>query len=132
MTAVVRPEFVETDLDTINGWEGKLLAILSPEGKMDPLARRVNKLSKGALARLIEAKAFGEMDEGACKTLDFLPGMSAVSVVALKLGRRADAETARKAGAARAQGGRQIGHDDPGGQPEEHGCTGAGIRARGL
>lgn len=100
MTAAMTPSFLEADLDSIDGFEGKLVAILSPEGKMDPLARRANKLSKGALARFSESPAFEEMDEGGCKSLDFLPGISAAAVVVVKLAKRADKATARKAGAA--------------------------------
>ncbi|MEM7439174.1 MAG: leucyl aminopeptidase [Pseudomonadota bacterium] len=100
MTATLTPSFLETDLDQINSFEGKLVAILSPEGKMDALARRVNKLSKGALARLVESSVFEEMDEGGTKSLDFLPGIAAAAVVAVKLSKRADDSVARKAGAA--------------------------------
>lgn len=100
MTAVLAPEFRDTDLDAITAWEGKLVAILTPEGKMDPLGRRANKLSKGAIARFAESDAFGDLEDASAKALDFLPGIKASSVIVVKLARRADASTARKAGAA--------------------------------
>ena len=109
MTDVLTPEFVTTDLDAITGWEGKLVAILSIDGKMDAMARRVNKLAKGALARFAGSDVFADMPNGGCKTLDFLPGIAAASVVVTKLDRRADADTARCAGASAA---RAIGKSD--------------------
>ncbi|MBC6443394.1 MAG: leucyl aminopeptidase [Rhodobacteraceae bacterium] len=100
MTAALTPSFIETDPNLIHGFEGNLVMILSPEGRMNTLGRRVNKLSGGALARLAESSVFEEMEEGSTKALDFLPGIAATAVIVVKLGKRADHAAVRRAGAA--------------------------------
>ena len=68
MTAPIQPEFVETSLDQIDAFEGKIVCFLTPAGGLDPLSRRVNKLAKGALARFSESPAFENMKVGATQT----------------------------------------------------------------
>jgi hypothetical protein len=52
MTTPITLSFTETDLDALAGAEGKIAVIVPPEGKLDPAGRRLNRLTKGALARL--------------------------------------------------------------------------------
>ncbi|MDA8587131.1 leucyl aminopeptidase, partial [Rhodobacteraceae bacterium] len=72
---------------------------LSDEGKMDQAARRVNRLTKGALQRLSDSDRFGEMKEGDAVTLTFPAGMAADAVVVIRLERRTRGAAARAAGA---------------------------------
>jgi leucyl aminopeptidase len=58
MTTPITLSFIETDLDALAGTAGKLAVIVPPEGKLDPAGRRLNRLTKGALARLAEAERF--------------------------------------------------------------------------
>ena len=48
-------EIIETDLDCLSTNEGILIVLITPEGVMDPAARRVNKLTRGSLTRLISS-----------------------------------------------------------------------------
>ena len=50
--------FIDTDLDHIAGAEGRVVVFLSEEGKLDQMARRVNRLTKGAVARFAESARF--------------------------------------------------------------------------
>ncbi|MCP5072177.1 MAG: leucyl aminopeptidase [Rhodobacteraceae bacterium] len=99
MSFPLTPKFVETDLDQIAGFKGKLVAFVNPKGGLDVLSRRVNRLSKGAIARLVESEEFGAMEAGNVRTLGFPNGMKATAVIVLKLPKKPDAALARKAGA---------------------------------
>ena len=52
MTTPISIDFPETDLDALAGAEGKLAILVTPDGKLDPAGRRVNRLAKQAVARL--------------------------------------------------------------------------------
>ena len=103
MTSPVLPTFLEADLDQINSFEGKIVVFVTPSGGLDPLARRVNKQSKGALAKFVATEDFEKMSNGGTLTLSYPAGLSATSVVVVKLPKKTDATTARKAGAAAAK-----------------------------
>lgn len=100
MTDPVQISFHEPDLDAIADAPGQIAVILAPDGTMDRLARRVNRLTRGALLRLAESEAFEKMSIGSTKTLAFTAGLKADSVIVLKLEKRSDTLVARKAGAA--------------------------------
>ncbi len=69
-------------------------------GKLDTGGRRVNRLTRGALERLVASKAFDKLKPGEAAELGWPSGMAAEAVQVVKLGRRPSAEEARKAGAA--------------------------------
>ena len=48
MTDLMSIDFAETDLDALAGAKGKLAILVTPDGKLDPAGRRVNRLSKQA------------------------------------------------------------------------------------
>ncbi|WP_371224047.1 leucyl aminopeptidase [Roseovarius sp. 2305UL8-3] len=100
MTTPVAVDFIETDLDQIATTEGRVAVFLTPEGKMDPSARRVNRLTKGALARMVESGAVEKMKEGEVKTLNYPTGMAADALDVVCLPRNAKPDLARKAGVA--------------------------------
>ncbi|SHJ20099.1 leucyl aminopeptidase [Shimia gijangensis] len=102
MVKPVSYEFLETNLDILAETKGRIAVIVPPEGKMDPATRRVNRLTKGALARLIDAKA-ADAKPGKTVTLAYPTGMAAEAVVVLFLARNANQTDARKAGAALAK-----------------------------
>ncbi len=103
MTNPINITFDEIALDDIAGITGKLAVLVSPDGKLDTMARRVNRLSKGAVARLIESEQFAGLDIGEGVTFAFPAGMAAEAVLAVKLPKRPSVAEARKAGAALAR-----------------------------
>ena len=102
MTNPININFIETDIDSIATIKGKIAVLVDPDGKLDTLARRVNRLSKGAIARLSESEAFAKLEIGSGMTLGFPAGMEADGVQVVKLPKRPSVAEARKAGAAMA------------------------------
>ena len=47
MTSPVAVTFIETDLDQIAEAGGRVAVFVTPDGKLDPAARRVNRLRDG-------------------------------------------------------------------------------------
>ena len=104
MAGVVQFSFAETDIDEIAGATGRVAVIVDEDGKLDRAARRVNRLTRGALARMTEAEAWSKAKPGSVTSLAFPAGMAAEAVDVVRLNRRADPGTARKAGAELAKG----------------------------
>lgn len=103
MTRPVSIDFVETDLDEIAKAEGRVAVFLSADGKLDRSARRVNRLTRGALERMIESGALAKMKPGELKSLAYPTGMAADALDVVLLERNPDAADARKAGVALAK-----------------------------
>ena len=93
-------KFVEPELDAIAVYEGRVVVIVSSDAKIDQLGRRVNKLTRGAVARAIESDAFEKASLGQVISLNYPTGMAAVAIDIVKLDRRSDALVSRKAGVA--------------------------------
>ncbi|MDF0600882.1 leucyl aminopeptidase [Psychromarinibacter sp. C21-152] len=100
MTRPIALDIAALDLDSIAGAQGRVVLIAEPDGKMSQPARRVNRLTKGALERFLGSERFGKLKEGEAADLAFPTGMAAEAVQVVKLSRRAAPEIARKAGAA--------------------------------
>ncbi len=100
MTTPVAIEFAAIDLDAIAGFEGRVALTIGAEGRLNQSARRVNRLTKGALGRLVHSDVFEGMKQGDAKELAFPAGMAASAVQVVKLERNAQVADARKAGAA--------------------------------
>jgi len=103
MTPPISIDFLETDLDALATAEGTVAVIVTEDGKLDPAGRRVNRLTRGAVARAIEGAAWNKAKAGDVVTVGYPAGMAAVAVFVVKLSRRPDATTARRAGAALAK-----------------------------
>jgi leucyl aminopeptidase len=100
MTALIEIGFATQDMSFLETAEGRVAVLVGPGGEMDPGARRVNTLTRGALARLAETKAFAKAEEGDALLVQVPYRLAAEALLVVKLGRRAGKATARKAGAA--------------------------------
>ena len=100
MTKAVTPEFIEMDLDSLAETSGVVAVLMDEEQGLDAGARRVNRLTKGTLMRLRDSDTFANMKTGAVHKLSMPVGMKADAVLVLKLGKKIQPTTARKAGAA--------------------------------
>jgi leucyl aminopeptidase len=100
--------FHETDLDGLAAREGRIAVIVTPDGKLDRGARRVNSLTRKAVARLAESDRFEKAKTGDVMALDWPAGLTAEAVLVVKLPRRPAVDEARRAGAelAKARGTR--------------------------
>jgi leucyl aminopeptidase len=103
MTKPISVDFAETDLDALGGAEGHLAILVTPDGKLDPAARRVNRLTKQAVARLVESERWEKVKAGEGVTLSFPAGLAANGLLVVKLDRRPTVEEARRAGASLAK-----------------------------
>jgi leucyl aminopeptidase len=99
MTSPVIPQFAEIDLDAIAGFQGRVVLTVGDEKKLNQAARRINRLTKGALGRLVLSEAFAKLKIGGAIDMAYPAGMAADAVQVVRLDRRAKAHEARKAGA---------------------------------
>ena len=100
MTQPTPVTFVETDIERLAGHEGRIAIIIGEEGKLDVSGRRVNRLSKGALKRAVEARVKDGLKTGDVFSLAYPTGMAAVAVDVACLPRSGSQADARKVGAA--------------------------------
>ncbi|UUV04739.1 leucyl aminopeptidase [Ruegeria sp. YS9] len=103
MSSLIPVRFQEFDLDAMAQAEGRVAIIIPPDGKMNPAARRANRLTKGAVARLVESEKFGKSKTGDVISMAWPAGMAAEALDVVVLPRRPEADEARKAGAALAK-----------------------------
>ncbi|MEM1373034.1 MAG: leucyl aminopeptidase [Pseudomonadota bacterium] len=100
MTTPLSFAFEPTDLDAVATHAGQVAVFVEASGKLDQTARRVNRLTKGALERFAESEAFADMKDGQAREMAYPAGMDATGVIVVKLARKPDVTDARKAGAA--------------------------------
>jgi len=100
MTTPLQPDFAALDLDAIAGAEGRVAVLVDETGKLDRGARRVNRLTRGALARLVESDRFAKAKDGEAISMAYPAGLAAEAVLVVKLARRAGPLETRKAGGA--------------------------------
>ncbi len=99
MTAPLETTFAEADTVEIAQIPGRVVVFLEEAGALTPLARRVDRLAKGALARLAASDAFARAKAGAGVTLAFPAGLAAEALLVVKLPRKPTPAEARQAGA---------------------------------
>ena len=109
MTTPPRIDFAALDLDALEGAQGRVAVLLGEGGALDAAGRRVSQATGGALERLASHPSTGRMKPGEVRELAFPSGLAARGVLAVRLDADADAEAARKAGAALAKA---MGSDD--------------------
>ncbi|WP_425039115.1 leucyl aminopeptidase [Primorskyibacter sp. S187A] len=103
MTTPPAISFAEVDIDAIAALSGHLAVCVDEGGALDVAARRINRLSKGALKQFVESDGFGKMKDGEARALLAPLGVAAEAILVLRLPKRPDAVLARKAGAALAK-----------------------------
>jgi leucyl aminopeptidase len=91
--------FADYDPKALSGMTGQVVVLITPDGVMDQAARSANRLTKGALARLIAAPDFAKHKSGTVITLNWPAGMVAEALHVLILPRRITPVEARQAGA---------------------------------
>jgi leucyl aminopeptidase len=95
-------QFHDLDLEAIAAFTGRIALIAAPDEVVarSPAARRLNRLTKGALNRFLGSDAWGKVKDGEAADLGWPAGLAAEALQVIKAGPRADVATARKAGAA--------------------------------
>ncbi|MDU8910506.1 leucyl aminopeptidase [Aestuariicoccus sp. MJ-SS9] len=90
--------FTATDPDALAEATGRIAVCITGEGKLSPGARRLNRLTKGAVARAVGSERWGKLKAGEVLTLAYPVGLAADAVDLVRLERRPDVAEARKAG----------------------------------
>lgn len=99
MSHPVPIQFRATDMQAVEGFAGRIAVLLDPATNLGVAVRRLDRLMKGALARVHAEPAFGKLKPGDAMELAFPAGLRADAVIVVRLPRRTDQATARKAGA---------------------------------
>ncbi|GFE51759.1 putative cytosol aminopeptidase [Roseobacter cerasinus] len=100
MTTPTAVTFSKTDIERLGDHAGRIGLVVDAEGRLDVAGRRVNRLSKGALKRALEARVADGFKEGDSLTLAYPAGMAAEAVDVICLPKNAGEVAARHAGAA--------------------------------
>lgn len=100
MTLPVAVSLAATDLDAIAAATGRIAVFVSADGKLDPGARRVNRLTRGALARMVDSGALEKQKPGDLISLAWPSGLAAEAVDVVILPRNASIAQSRRAGVA--------------------------------
>ena len=103
MSRLTSIRFAEYDPKSLSEQVGRLVILITPEGIMDQAARSANRLSKGAVARLIDSDGFKKAKTGQVISLGWPAGLQVEALDVLVLPRRVTPIEARKAGAALAK-----------------------------
>ena len=93
-------QFLAADLDALATTSGRIAVLAEPDQPPSAAFRKLDRLTRGALARAVASDAFGKLKPGEAMELAWPAGLQAEAVQILRLPKRADAAQARKAGAA--------------------------------
>jgi leucyl aminopeptidase len=98
MTPLPKFTISELDLDRLQGHEGQIVLLVQEDGRMDAVGRRINKATKGALARFLESKGFEDLESGKVMTLSYPTGLMARAVSVAKINRNSTQGEVRSCG----------------------------------
>ncbi|TAG08851.1 MAG: leucyl aminopeptidase [Rhodobacterales bacterium] len=93
-------QFQPTDLEALASAKGRIAVLADATTPLTPALRRLDRLTKGALARALGSDVFGKLKPGEGMELAFPTGLACDALQVLRLAKRADVSAARKAGSA--------------------------------
>ncbi len=92
-------QFHSVDVDGLATQTGRIAILADGTAPATPGVRRLDRLTKGALARYLGSDAYAKLKPGESQDLAYPSGLAADAVQVIKLPRKTDVATARKAGA---------------------------------
>ena len=98
MTPLPKFTVSELDLDRLQDHEGQIVLLVQEDGRIDAVARRINKATKGALARFLDSQGFKDLESGKVITLSYPTGLMACAVSVAKINRNAAQGEVRSCG----------------------------------
>ena len=104
MSHPIRIDFAATDLEALASRPGRLAVLGDPGQPLSPAARRLDRLTRGAVARAVASEAFARLKAGDGLELTYPGGLAADAVQVIRLPKKTDVATARKAGSTAARG----------------------------
>jgi leucyl aminopeptidase len=99
MTEPTAIRFEPTDLEALSSASGTIAVVFEGETPATPAQRKLDRLTRGAVARALASPAFAGLKAGDGLELGYPSGLAADRLLLIKLPRKSDAATARKAGA---------------------------------
>jgi leucyl aminopeptidase len=93
-------QFRDNDLEVLSSHNGRIAVFAEPGVAQSAAVRRLDRAMKGALSRAIASEAFGKLRAGEAMDLAYPAGLAAEAVQLVRLPRRTDQASARKAGGA--------------------------------
>ena len=100
MTAVLIPELIAFDAETLIASEGRLAVLAEGAAPASLALRRIDRAMRGGLKRAMASEAWGKLKPGEMLELAFPQGLAAEALLLVHLPRKATVEETRKAGAA--------------------------------
>ena len=99
MTTPLQTAFADVEGADIAGIAGRLVVFAEAVDALSPLTRKVDRLTRGAIARLVASEAFAKAKSGSTHVLAFPAGLAAEALLVVKLAKKATPAEARAAGA---------------------------------
>ncbi len=99
MTAPVEIRFVAADPATLATVEGQIAVLAEPDGGLDALGKRIDRLTRGQITRLLATPAWGKLKESQGMAIAVPAGLAADQLLVVKLSRKPATLAARRAGA---------------------------------
>jgi leucyl aminopeptidase len=99
MSHPVPIQFRAIDGAVIDAFAGRIALFVDPGAGLGVAHRRLDRIMRGAIARVHGSDAFAKLKQGEAVELVFPAGLKAEAVLIVRLPRRTDQATARKAGA---------------------------------
>ena len=98
MTDVLTPTLLAFDADALATVTGRIVVLVDGDAPASAGARRIDRLLRGALRRLMASEAWAKVKPGEAMELAYPAGLAADAVQVVRLARKADLASARKAG----------------------------------
>ena len=99
MSHPVPIQFQPVDLDILTTATGRIAVLADAGASLSPALRKLDRAMRGALSRYLTSDAFAALKPGDAQDLAYPAGLAADALQVVRLPRRADQATARKAGA---------------------------------
>ncbi|HEY0213917.1 MAG TPA: leucyl aminopeptidase [Paenirhodobacter sp.] len=91
--------FDAVDPDILSSRSGRIALVIGASSGVSPMGRRLDRLTRGSVARAVASAAWDKLAAGESLTLGWPAGLGCEALDLIKLDRKADAGLARKAGA---------------------------------
>ena len=100
MSEVLTPDILPFDAEDLATRAGRIVVLVDGDAPSSLGAKRLDKLTRGALRRAMAGEAWGRVKSGESLELAYPAGLAAEALHLVRLPRRTDVATARKAGGA--------------------------------
>ena len=104
MSNVLVPEILLFNADDLAARQGRIVVLVDGDAPTSAGAKRLDRLTRGALRRAMAGEAWGRVKPGEMMELAYPAGLAADGLHLVRLPRRTDVASARKAASSRRRG----------------------------